>query len=313
MDDGASPNMGTFMKRIEAIKKMLLRASSHDDDVTEEEIISMVNEGHEQGVIQESEAEMIHNIFEFDDKEAKDIMIHRKNVLFINGTLPLTEVMRFVSENPYSRYPVFIDTKDNIIGTIHIKDVLTYSLNSNLQRVPVKDIKGLLRKAVFIPETRNINSLFKEMQQNKNHMVIVMDEYGQTSGLVSLEDILEEIVGNILDEHDKEDIFIEKQIDNSYIMKGMAPLEDVSKVLGVELDTENYDTLNGYVISLLGKIPKNNESYVLTNQGYTFKVLLVKHNMISSVLVTKDNTLSDEIELTLPKEKPLYLASKEKE
>lgn len=307
MDDGASPNMGTFMKRIEAIKKTILRLSSRDDDVTEAEIISMVNEGHEQGVIQESEAEMIHNIFELDDKEAKDVMIHRKNVLFVNGTMSLSEVMHFVSKSPYSRYPVFIESKDNIIGTLHIKDVLTYSLNSNLQRVPVKDIKGLIRKAVFIPETRNINSLFKEMQLKKNHMVIVMDEYGQTSGLVSLEDILEEIVGNILDEHDKEDIFIEKQKDNSYLMKGMAPLEDVSKTLGISLDTENYDTLNGYLISLLGKIPKNNESYILDDQGYTFKVLCVKHNMISSVLVSPASSME------LAKEKPLYLASNVKE
>ena len=224
--------------------------------------------------------------------------------------MTLEEVMHSVSENAYSRYPVYLEQKDNIIGTLHIKDVLAFSLNSNLQRVPVRDIKGLVRKVVFIPETRNINSLFKEMQLKKNHMVIVVDEYGQTAGLVSMEDILEEIVGNILDEHDKEDILIEKQTDGSYIMQGMAPLEDVSKALEIELESEDFDTLNGYLISLIGKIPEENEHYSVPDNGYMFKVLHLKNKMIASVHVSKEeSSLLDHTQ----KDTDAYLASNVKE
>lgn len=205
---------------------------SDTDDVTEEEIISMVNEGHEQGVLLASEAEMIHNIFEFGDKEAKDIMTHRKNICALDGTRTFRQALEFIKENNYSRFPVFLDDIDNIIGVLHIKEALELSLDAAVYDTPVSKIKGLIREVDFIPETRNINSLFAMMQAAKSHLVIVVDEYGQTAGIVAMEDILEEVVGNIEDEHDEETNMVELQPDGSYLMSGMAPFDEVVEVAG---------------------------------------------------------------------------------
>ena len=183
MDDGGSPNTGFFKK---IFHKLPFKDS---EDVTEEEIISMVNEGHEQGVLRENEAEMIHNIFEFGDKEAGDIMTHRKNISALDGNDIFEDVITLVIDSHYSRMPVYSDTIDNIIGVLHIKETLSYSRQPELLKKPIKEIDGLIRPVDFIPETRNINALFQEMQSAKEHMVIVVDEYGQTAGLVTMEDI----------------------------------------------------------------------------------------------------------------------------
>lgn len=257
------------------------------DDVTEEEIISMVNEGHEQGVLQASEAEMIHNIFEFDDKEAKDIMTHRKNIVAVDGTMSLSQVLEFMLDKNNSRFPVYGEDIDNIIGIIHIKDVMIQSRNERYKNWPVQDIPGLVREAAFIPETRNINELFKNMQSQKIHMVIVVDEYGQTAGLVAMEDILEEIVGNILDEYDEEENMIVEQPDGSFLMNGMAPFDEVCKTLELDMQEDEYETLNGYLISLIDKIPGDNEQFQVEDQGWQFHAIAVKNKMIQTVKVKK--------------------------
>mgnify|MGYP004646727809 FL=1 len=257
------------------------------DDVTEEEIISMVNEGHEQGVLQASEAEMIHNIFEFDDKEAKDIMTHRKNIVAVDGTMSLSQVLEFMLDKNNSRFPVYGEDIDNIIGIIHIKDVMIQSRNERYKNWSVQDIPGLVREAVFIPETRNINELFKNMQSQKIHMVIVVDEYGQTAGLVAMEDILEEIVGNILDEYDEEENMIVEQPDGSFLMNGMAPFDEVCKTLELDMQEDEYETLNGYLIALIDKIPGDNEQFQVEDQGWQFHVIAVKNKMIQTVKVKK--------------------------
>lgn len=263
------------------------------DDVTEEEIISMVNEGHEQGVLQASEAEMIHNIFEFDDKEAKDIMTHRKNIVAIDSKMQLRQVLEFMLDKSNSRFPVYREDIDNIIGIIHIKDVMIQSQKEQYLDWAVQDIPGLVREAAFIPETRNINELFKNMQSKKIHMVIVVDEYGQTAGLVAMEDILEEIVGNILDEYDEEDMMIVAQPDGSYVMNGMASFDEVCEILQFEGKEEEYETLNGYLISLIDKIPGDNEQFEVEDQGWKFHVVAVKNKMIQTVKVTKIEVLPD--------------------
>lgn len=265
------------------------------DDVTEEEIISMVNEGHEQGVLQASEAEMIHNIFEFDDKEAKDIMTHRKNIVAVDGTMSLSEVLEFMLDKNNSRFPVYGEDIDNIIGIIHIKDVMMQSRNKQYQDRAVQDIPGLVREAVFIPETRNINELFKNMQSQKIHMVIVVDEYGQTAGLVAMEDILEEIVGNILDEYDEEENMIMEQPDGSFLMNGMAPFDEVCKTLELDMQEDEYETLNGYLISLIDKIPGDNERFQVESQGWQFHAIAVKNKMIQTVKVKKLEVSSESI------------------
>ena len=292
MDDGGSPNKGMkHFKRMVSrpVAKLFGRQLFKDlEDVTEEEIISMVNEGHEQGVLLASEAEMIQNIFEFGDKEAKDIMVHRKNIIAINGNDTFLEVLNFVKENNYSRYPVYENDIDNIIGILHIKEMLKFCQEEQLYHRAIKDVNGLIRNARFIPETRNINTLFNAMQSEKNHMVIVVDEYGQTAGIVAMEDIVEEIVGNIEDEHDEEEQMIERLENDSFIMDGMTPVEDVFKALEVESEKEDeFETLNGLLISFINHIPSEDEHISTEAFGYQFEVLEVENKMIKKVKVKK--------------------------
>jgi len=258
-----------------------------EDDVTEEEIISMVDEGHEQGVLQDSEAEMIRNIFELNDKDAKDIMTHRKNIVAVDGSWTLEETMPYVLEQNFSRFPVFEEDIDTLIGILHIKDAMQCFQQEDLHSRKIRDIPRLLRTITYIPETRSIDVLFREMQQEKNHIAVVIDEYGQTSGIVAMEDILEEIVGNILDEYDVEEEPITKQSDGSYIMLGMTPLEDVEDELGIKFEDEDNETLNGFLISKLDRIPSDKEHIEIECLGYRFRVLSVSNKTIGRVLVTK--------------------------
>lgn len=286
MEDDSSP-FNTFGK---GFKRIFGKGRwTAGEDLTEQEIMSMVNEGHENGVLQESEAEMINNIFTLDQKEAKDIMTHRKQIMALDGTCSLQEVLAEIRDMGYSRYPVYLDDVDNIIGIIHIKDILNQMLDQTNMEQQLTKINDLIRPASFIPETRNIDVLFKNMQSQKIHMVIVVDEYGQTSGLVTMEDILEEIVGNIFDEHDAEEEQIVEEADGSYVIDGMTDFDDVCELLeipGEEL--EDFDTLSGFLISRINKIPVNGEHYQVSAYGYRFDVLLVEHRVIRTVRVTKE-------------------------
>ena len=289
MDEGASPNRTNFIKKFMHFVK---NPSVHEDDVTEEEIKSMVNEGHEQGVLLASEAEMINNIFEFGDKEAKDIMTHRKNLIVIDGNLSYNDAVSFIIENSKSRYPVYLDDIANIIGVLHIKDAFAFAQKNEVFRTSIKDIPNLIREVDFVPETLNIHTLFKMMQAKKSHMVIVVDEYGQTSGAVAMEDILEEIVGNIEDEHDEEETLIRQNPDGSYLMNGLASMPEVIELLGLPVDEDAFETLNGFLVSLLEKIPNDGETAQINMYGYDFNVLKVEDKMIREVLVRKSQAAS---------------------
>ncbi len=289
MDDGASPKLNNAERNnwfADFLKKLNRR---NQETVTEKDIISMVNEGHENGVLQASEAEMIHNIFEFTDKEAKDIMTHRKNICALDGTMEFYEVLDRVLEQPFSRFPVYLDDIDNIIGILHIKEVLAFQRNKDIMHTQIKDIDGLFQDGEFIPETQKISDLFQKMQAKKAHMVIVVDEYGQTSGLVAMEDILEEIVGNIFDEHDKENQMIEKLPNGSYLMQGMTALDDAWDALGIAYEENEYDTLNGFLISQIDKIPSDGETFSIPYMGYLFDVIKVENKMIQNVRIRKDS------------------------
>ena len=281
MEDAGNPHRGFLDK----MKKFFNRNS---EDVTEEEIISLVNEGHEQGFIRESEAEMIHNIFELSDKDAKDIMTHRKQICALDGSKTFSETLDLILKQPFSRFPVYIEDMDDIVGQVHIKEVLAHARDTDCQDVPIRDIKGLMTPVDFVPETIGITALFQRMQTSKNHLVIVIDEYGQTAGLVALEDILEEIVGNIFDEHDREEHHIVSRTDGTYFMDGSADLEEVAQTLGLEeLEENENDTLNGYLISLIDKIPGDGERFEVEANGFVFRVLSVKDKMIRRVEVKK--------------------------
>lgn len=258
-----------------------------NDDVTEEEIISMVREGHEQGTILASEAELIHNVFEFDDKEVKDIMTHRKNIVSLDDSMSFIDAIEFIIDTGKSRFPVYENDVDSIIGVLHIKDAFTFFEKNEVYRSSIKDIDGLIRPVDFIPETVNINDLFKKMQSKKSHLAMVVDEYGQISGLIAMEDILEELVGNIEDEHDEEENYIRKNDDETFIMDGMTEFSDVKEALSLPVDDDAYETLNGFIISLSDKIPEEGDKTVISAYGYRFSVMSVEDKVIKQVMIKK--------------------------
>lgn len=288
MEDGSNPYLIIFLLIIillELVALIIMYKKSKQENITEEDVISLVNEGHEDGNILASEAAMIQNIFEFSDTDAKDIMTHRKNIVAINGDYSVREAISFINNNNMSRYPVYLEDLNNILGILHIKDILTY-VDKDMDNLKVKDLQEALSTAEFVPETHGINTLFAKMQSKKRHMVIVVDEYGQVSGLLSLEDILEEIVGNIEDEHDEAENSIEVKTEDSFMMEGSTTLEEVEEILGTLL-SEDYETLNGYLVSLYGKIPEDGKSFTLEDDNFVFYIKNVTDKVIDSVYVRR--------------------------
>ena len=268
-------------------KKNIKLNNVSEDDVIEEEIISMVKEGHEQGVLMDSEAEMIHNIFEYGDKEAKDIMTHRKNIVAIDGDMSFYDMVAYVDDTGKSRFPVYEGDIDHIIGVLLIKDAFLFCQKNEIFRTSVKDIPGLVREVDFITETIKINTLFQKMQSGKNQICIVIDEYGQTSGLVAMEDILEEIVGEIEDEHDEEEQTFHMESDGSYTFDGLTELSDVLEVIDLPIEEDAFETLNGYVISLLEKVPNDDECETIERHGYRFEIQKIENRIIREIRITK--------------------------
>jgi len=264
-----------------------------EDDVTEDEIIELVDEAHEQGVIRESEAEMIQNIMEYGNKSAKDIMTHRKNINAIDADLTLGQALDIMFEENNTRYPVYQDNIDNVIGIVLLKDAAIEFYKNQQKDTPLKEIKYLIRHVAFVPETRGIDSIFKVMQAKKIHMAVVIDEYGQTAGIVTMEDILEEIVGNILDEYDDMDEFIQPLFDDSILMDGLTPLEQVGEVLGIDFEEEEFETLNGYLTDKLGYIPTEEDAEIIAD-GYSFQILDVDNNILQKLRVVKLQKEEDE-------------------
>lgn len=265
-----------------------VRNKDKDGDELEEEIINMLQEGHEQGLIEESEAQMISNIFSYGEKEAQDIMTHRNQMIAIDGDMTLDETTAFMLNGNNSRCPVYDENIDNIIGILHFKDVIRYqNANRDLGDKAIKNLNGLLREASYVPMTRNIDEIFQEMQKKKLQMVIVVDEYGQTGGLIAMEDILEEIVGNIMDEYDEDKKYIEEKGTDQYIIDGTTPLEELTERFGIPFEDESFETVNGFLISRLDRIPEPDENFDVDYEGYNFKILKVERKMITLVLVTK--------------------------
>ncbi len=292
-----SPFMGLVTLTTKGILRIFGAGEKKDEaDVTEEEIISMVNEGHEQGLIQASEAEMISNIFEFGDKEVQDIMTNRKHMVAIDADMVLQEAITFMLEGKNSRYPVYEENIDHIIGILHLKDAMRFHTDDDKLVTPLKELEGLMREPCFVPQTKNIDELFQEMQAEKLQMAIVVDEYGQTAGLVAMEDILEEIVGNILDEYDEDNEYIEEKGDDSYCVEGKTPLEELEERLGISFEEESFETLNGFLISRMDKIPEPDEEFDVDYRGYNFKILSVENKMIQSVLVTRLGQTEEEVQ-----------------
>lgn len=256
-----------------------------EENVTEDEIISIVNEGHEQGVLEDSEAEMISNIISLDDKEVKDVMTHFKKVEAIDRETPFEEAIHFMLSKPFSRFPLYEGTIDNVIGILNLKDMAEYYVSGRERTIELTEIA---REPFFVPDTQDIDLVLSQMQREKSHMAIVIDEYGQTNGIVTMEDIIEEIIGNVFDEYDKDEKMIIKQGRDRYLIRGLAKLEEISEVLGVDLEHDDFETINGLLINHLGHLPAQTERATINFSGWDFHILDVKNRTINFVRATKE-------------------------
>lgn len=252
-----------------------------EETVTEEEIRMMVDVGGEKGVIEDVQKEMINNIFEFDDLDAGDIMTHRTDMVAVEVNDPLNEVVEKAIEDGYSRIPVFEDDQDNIIGIIYVKDLLEYVG----KELPDKTLRDIMRKPMYVPESKICGDLFKEMTASHTQMAVVVDEYGGTAGIVTLEDIVEAIVGNIQDEYDDEEEEISKINETTFTIDGITNTEEVNELTGVELPEGSYDTLAGFIIKELGFLPKEGEIYEVEYKNLKFTVIEVDERRIEKVKV----------------------------
>ena len=205
----------------------------------------------------------------------------------LDAETPFKEALQFMLEEKNSRYPVYQENIDHIIGILYLKDAMRFHTFDEGLNKPLSQIEDLLREPFFIPETRKIDDLFRNMQSAKIQLAIVIDEYGQTSGLVAMEDILEEIVGNIMDEYDTDENHIEEKGENEYIIEGMTRLEDLEERFGIDFGDIEFETLNGYLISKLDRIPDEDEEFDIDVGDYNFKILSVENKMIATVQVTK--------------------------
>ena len=251
--------------------------------VTEEEIRMLVDVGEEKGVIEESQKEMINNIFEFDDIVAADVMTHRTEMVAIDISESYDKIVKTAIEEGYSRIPVYDDELDNIKGVLYVKDLLKYVG----QDLPKRGIAHLMRKPYFVPESKKCGELFSEMTEKRIQLAIVSDEYGSVVGIVTIEDLLESIVGNMQDEYDDEEEDFEQLDETTYTVDGMTDIEEVEEELGIKLPQGEYDTVSGMIMSIIGRIPEEDEKPVVVFSGCEFTVEEVKERRIERVTIVR--------------------------
>ena len=268
-----------------AISKIFGVGENEEQTVTEEEIKMMIDQGKEKGTIEEGEKELLNNVFEFNDITVSEIMTHRKDIFAVDKNMSQEELLDEISQEEYrySRIPVYDETIDEIEGIIYVKDIL-----KNIKKKTFK-IKNIMKEAYFVPQNKMIDELFREMQKNKIQMAIVLDEYGGTSGLITMEDILEELVGDIYDEYDEIEEEYQKIDDNTYIISGSMPIYDVNKLLKVKIPEGDYDTLSGYLQEEMGRIPEDEENPVIETKEVTFKIEEYEDKRILKVKACKNN------------------------
>lgn len=256
--------------------------NANDDVVTEEEIRMMVDVGEEKGVIENLQKEMINNIFEFDDIDVTDIMTHRTDMVAVEDTDTLEELVSLSIEHGYSRIPVYHEDQDNIIGVVYIKDLLKY-VSAALPKS--ESPKDFMREAYYVPSSKNCGDLFGEMTEKRVQMAVVVDEYGGTAGIVTMEDLVEAIVGNIRDEYDDEEEEIVEESENLFTIDGTAYIEEVNELVGEIIPEGDYDTLGGFIISQLGFLPQDGDMNEIEFENLKFTILNVEERRIGKVRV----------------------------
>ena len=280
-------------------KIMLLQKKYAQHAVTEEGIRQMVDAGGSNGSIDESEKEMINNIFELSNTSVEEIATHRTDIVAVPLEATLAEIKEVLMEEKYSRIVVYEDNIDNIVGVFHVKDLVKYILTDSTRMEEGNfHLEDIMMQPYFVPFSKKTDELIEEMQRKKVHMAIVIDEYGGTSGIVTMEDVMEEIVGNIFDEYDLEE---EEDIcpidENSYSISGKADLQDVAEQLGIVFeDDEDYDTLGGYLIGRLGRIPEDDEMPEIAVGGWLFQIKQFEEKRIEKVYALRQPEVLEEAE-----------------
>ena len=253
------------------------------EQITEEEIRMMIDVGNEEGSIEKDEAYMIGNIFEFDDITAEDVMTHRTDVAAVENTATVTDVINLAIQEGFSRIPVYEDDIDNIVGIVYAKDMLQ-CISETREQMSAQPITQFIRPAIFVPESKRCADLFKTFKEKKTQMAIVVDEYGGTSGIVTMEDLLESIVGNMQDEYDHEEEEYQKLSDNMFVLDGSMSLEDAEELLGCNIGSEeDYDTLSGLITDKLDGIPTKDEHPVVRINNIEFPVLQTEERRIAKL------------------------------
>ena len=267
------------------VSKIFGVTGTEEETVTEEEIRMMLDVGEEKGSIEEEEKELINNVFEFNDKVVSEVMIHRKDIYAIDVKSEIGEILTELKEYKYSRIPVYEESIDNIVGMLYIKDLLAYAYLE--KEVKIKEI---MREVYFVPENKPIDDLFRDLQKSKHQIAIVLDEYGGTAGLITMEDIIEELVGNIFDEYDEEELDYEKLDENTFRISGSVSIFELRRILGIDdIPEGDYDTLSGYLIELLGRIPSDNETPIIETEKVTYKIEDYEDKRILWVKACKNN------------------------
>ena len=280
-------------------KIMLLQKKHAQHAVTEEGIRQMVDAGGSNGSIDESEKEMINNIFELSNTSVEEIATHRTDIVAVPLEATLAEIKEVLMEEKYSRIVVYEDNIDNIVGVFHVKDLVKYILTDSTRMEEGNfHLEDIMMQPYFVPFSKKTDELIEEMQREKVHMAIVIDEYGGTSGIVTMEDVMEEIVGNIFDEYDLDE---EEDIcpidENSYSISGKADLQDVAEQLGIVFeDDEDYDTLGGYLIGRLGRIPEDDETPEIAVGGWLFQIKQFEEKRIEKVYALRQPEALEEAE-----------------
>ena len=268
-----------------AVSKLFGVGENDEESVTEEEIKMLIDQGEEKGTIQEEEKELINNVFEFNDITVSEIMRHRKDIFAVDINISNEELLHELSaeEYRYSRIPVYDETIDEIKGILYVKDVL-----KNINKKTFK-VKNVVKDAYFVSQNRLINEVFKELQKNKKQIAIIVDEYGGTAGLITMEDILEELVGDIFDEYDKEEKEYEQIDTNTFFLSGSMTINDVNKLLDAKIPEGDYDTLSGYLQEKLGRIPEEEELPTIDTETVTYKIEEYEDKRILKVKACKNN------------------------
>jgi putative hemolysin len=274
-----------LLNQLASIFGRLVGLDPHDVErkMTEEEIRTIVEASSKTGNIDEDESEMIQNIFDFSDTTVDEIMTHRTEISALNVKSTKSQVIDYIKSEQFTRFPVYEGNIDHIIGTLHVKDLLKY-LDNPEEKFSVKD---LIREPYFIPESKRTSELFKEMQKQKNHIAVVIDEYGGTAGIVTVEDLIEEIVGNIFDEYDEVENEVTQIDDFVYVIEGLTNISEVEDIIKANLPVEEYDTLSGFILGQLGRFPHDNEEVTILFNGFKFEILGTDDKIITKVRVTK--------------------------